>query len=123
MASQKGKSAKRFELLNRLWDEITETLPTSTHVAVLGCCYRHARVGGYFRVSTGRLARSTKVGQRQARRVLDDLERQGVIELVREHDGPIPRVYRITGKAANGDTHDPIKNLSTPRANGVTGGT
>lgn len=122
MEATKKKSAKRFEQLNRLADDITPTLPTSTHVAVLMLCYRHGRAGGTFRVSTSRLARSARISGRQARRVLDDLEGSGVIELLKEHQGPVPRLYRITGKVANGDTHDPIKILHAPRVNGDTHG-
>lgn len=109
MNGPKRKSTKRFEQLNRLVDDINPTLPTATHAAVLMTCFRHGGPGGGFRVSTARIARSTCISERQAKRVIDQLESCGVIELLQEHQGPIPRQYRITGRVANGDTHDTIK--------------
>jgi len=114
----KKKSERRFEQLNMIVDDIAPTLPTPSHVAILLCCFRHGRGAGYFRVSTNRLAKSSCIGKRQVQRVIDDFEKTGIIELVTEHQGPIPRTYRITFKRFNGDTHDTIKPHHPPQANG-----
>lgn len=114
MQPEKRKSHKRFEQLNELIDGITGTLPTPTHGMALMVCFRHGRPGGRFRVAIDRIADSAGISRRQAQRVLDDLERMGVVELLKEHQGPIPRLYRITGRRANGDTHDTIKKQAPP---------
>ncbi|MDV6034057.1 MAG: hypothetical protein F9B45_28980 [Phycisphaera sp. RhM] len=100
MPSPKRKSQKRFEQLNRIVDDIAPTLPSSTHTAVLLVCFRHARQGGAFRVSTRRIADAAGVTPRWVQKVLDDLEQLGVVTLCEEHKGPIPRQYRITGNVA-----------------------
>lgn len=104
--SGSGTTSVRFEQLNRLVDEISPQLPSSTHVAVLLCCYRHARRDGSFCISTTRLARSVVLGIRQVKRILRNLEKLKAIELVSEHQGPVPRRYRISGiveKAVDSD--------------------
>lgn len=119
MAEAKRKSARRFEQLNEIIDEIAPKLPGPSHVAVLLCCFRHGRGAGYFRVSTARLARSTTLQHRRVRYVMDELERMGVIEMITEHKGPIPRTYRIKLKGANGALQCHIKTKPAPRANGA----
>lgn len=109
MPAPKRKSQKRFEQLNQIIDDIAPTLPSPTHLAVLMICFRHGRQGGYFTVSTNRIAKSARLARRQTRRIIDDLETVGVIEMVSEHQGPIPRKYRITGRRANGVAQVPIK--------------
>ncbi len=110
----KRKSAMRFEQLNQIVDDIAPSLPTPAHVAVLFCCYRHARELGHFQVSTNRIAQSTKVSPRHARRIIDDLEQWKVIEMEREHNGPIPRQYRITGNRAIGTPMSPLDEKDHP---------
>lgn len=117
----KRKSQKRFEQLNHIVDNVAPTLKSASHVAVLLVCYRHAWTGGTFQISNRRIADSAGTTHRHARRVMDDLEAAGVIELVAEHQGPIPRRYRITGRSANGVSHVPIKAEHTPQANGDMG--
>jgi|SRR6056297_1908071 len=119
MQQPKKKSQKRFEQLNRIVDDIAPTLPTSTHVAALLVCFRHGRGAGFFRVSTRRLAKSIGVKVRQTKSILDDLEQAGVIVLTKEHQGPIPRTYRITFKPANGAAHCTNKPQPTPQLNGA----
>ena len=116
----KRKSQKRFEQLNHIVDNVAPTLASASHVAVMLICYRHAREGGTFQVSNRRIAHSAGVTERHVKRVMGDLESCGAIELQREHQGPIPRRYRITGRSANGDTHVPIKKDRTPQVNGDT---
>jgi len=118
--SPKRKSERRFAQLNQIVDEIAPTLPTASHVAVLLACYRHGRGAGFFRVSTARVAKSVRLSKRQTQRVLDDLERADVVTLVTEHSGPIPRTYKISFRAFNGDTHDTIKTKPTTHGNGDT---
>ncbi len=107
---EKGKSSKRFEQLNLIIDDIAPKLPTAAHVAVLVCCFRHGRGLGFFRVSTQRIAKSTKLQRRRVQYIMDDLERQGVVVLVAEHKGPIPRTYRIPFAMVNGALQCTIKN-------------
>lgn len=105
----------RFEQLNRITDMIGPTLPSASHVAVLHVAWRHAGPRGHFSVSTKMLARQCRLSNRQAGRLIDDLERLGVIKEVCDHKGPIPKRYQITGRAAaNGDTHDAIKSDIPP---------
>lgn len=111
---QKKKSDLRFAQLNLIADKIAPTLPTSAHVAVLFCCYRHARELGHFQVSTKRIARTTKISERHARRIIDDLERFKVIAIEREHQGPIARQYRITGEAVIGTPMSPLEDATHP---------
>lgn len=106
----KRKSSQRFEQLNRLVDNVAPSLPSPSHVAVAMVCYRHARENGAFQVSTKRIATSAAIHPRHARRILDDLEKWLVIEMTKDHTGPIPKRYRFTGRLANRDTHVPIKN-------------
>lgn len=110
----KRKSEMRFEQLNQLVDDIAPTLPTPAHVAVLFCCYRHARERGHFQVSTKRIADGARVSERHAKRLIDDLERFEVIEMEREHQGPIPRRYRITGNAAMVTPMSPLNEATHP---------
>ena len=110
----KRKSAMRFEQLNQLVDDIAPSLPQTAHVAVLFCCYRHARERGHFQVSARRIAEATKLSERHVKRVLDDLERGEVIEMVREHNGPIPKQYQITGNPFNSDTMSPLAVTNHP---------
>ncbi|KAA5543580.1 hypothetical protein FYK55_10215 [Roseiconus nitratireducens] len=104
----KRKSQRRFEQLNRIVDVIAPTLPTSTHVAVLLVCFRHARQGGAFQVSTRRIADAVNIKRRRAQYVLDELIELGVVAITEEHKGPIPRKHRITGEVANENTRPPI---------------
>jgi predicted ArsR family transcriptional regulator len=83
-------------------------LRNPTRVAVILVCYRHADENGEFEVSNKRIAKAVCLSERQAKRVLNDLERIGVLKLLKEHQGPIPRRYRITGKPANHDMGDTI---------------
>ncbi|MCO8121457.1 helix-turn-helix domain-containing protein [Stieleria sp. TO1_6] len=108
----KRKSQKRFEQLNRIIDDIAPTLPSASHLAVLLICFRHGRQAGFFRASTKRIAKSARLSERHVKRIINDLETAGVVRLEAEHNGPIPRSYRITGQTANGDTHVTIKEPS-----------
>ncbi|WP_420876874.1 helix-turn-helix domain-containing protein [Rosistilla oblonga] len=124
-SSPKRKSNRRFEQLNRLVDEVCPQLPGTSHVAILMVCWRHAREAGHFQASTKRIARSAGLKERQAKRIIDDLEAAGVIEMTKEHNGPVPRCYRITGKVPNGVAHDTNNIINArhhaPQANGVMG--
>ncbi|MEO1616828.1 MAG: hypothetical protein AAFV88_13310 [Planctomycetota bacterium] len=120
MQAPKRKSQKRWEQLNRIIDDVAPSLPSASHVAVLMICFRHGRQGGFFRVSTSRIAKSSKLSDRHVKRILDDLEKSGVISLEAEHKGPTPRTYRITGRAANGDAHVTNSTEPTPQVNGDT---
>jgi hypothetical protein len=104
VSNAKSKSQKRFEQLNRIVDRIAPTLQTPSQVAVLLVCYRHAFERGHFRVSIRRIADATRLSTRQVMRVMDQLRRLGVIDLLEEHRGPVPAQYRITGELANSDT-------------------
>ncbi len=122
MSTPKRKSQLRFEQLNRIADVIAQTLPTSTHVAVLMIAYRHAGPGGQFSVSTNRIADACRISDRWAKNVIDDLERLGVIVMLQDHKGPIPRRYKITGRAAaNGEVGFTNKDNPPPRSNGEVG--
>lgn len=114
MDKTKRKSQKRWEQFNRIVDVVAPSLPTSTHVAVLLCCFRHGRQGGYFRASTKRIAESAGLKKRQTQYILDELEQLGVITFISEHKGPIPRVYQVTFKPANGAAQCTIKRNSPP---------
>ena len=114
MDKPKRKSANRFAQLNQIADRIAPSLPTTAHVAVLFCCFRHARELGHFQVSTKRIAATARISERHARRIVDDLERLKVIKLEVEHQGPIARRYRITGACAMGTPMSPIDNTSHP---------
>lgn len=114
MHQSKRKSSERFEQLNLIVDEVAPKLPTPAHVAVLFCCFRHARERGHFQVSTRRIATSSKVSERHAKRIIDDLERLQVIAMEREHQGPIPRRYRITGRCAIVTPTSPINQTCHP---------
>lgn len=105
----KRKSHKRFEQLNQIVDAISPTLPTAAHVAVLFICYRHARENGRFQVSTKRIANSSTLSERHVKRIMDDLERLLVIRMETEHQGPVPRRYRITGQPAMVTSMSPIE--------------
>jgi len=96
----KRKSARRFEQLNLIVDTIAPTLKSASHVAVLMVCYRHADPNGRFRASKSRIALACNLSVRQTVRVMKDLEVAGVIVKERDHDGPIPQRYRITGETA-----------------------
>jgi hypothetical protein len=108
------RSYQRFQQFNCLVDSVAGQLPTPTHIAVMLCCFRHGREGGYFRVSTSRLAKSVGLRRRRVQAVLDDLQAAGVIELVSEHNGPVPRVYRFRFTEANGALQCAIRVPSPP---------
>lgn len=114
MDKPKRKSAKRFEQLNVIVDEVAPQLPTPTHLAVLLCCFRHGKGVGYFRASTDRLARTVGLKKRRIQDILDELQQMKVIDLVQEHKGPLPRVYRIGFYEANGALHCTIKKPDHP---------
>lgn len=103
----KRKSQKRFEQANDLCDRIGPSLPTPTHFAVLFVAWRHA-TNGRFRVSATQVSKAISGSTRNVRRVLDDLEQGGVITLMAEKKGTIPRTYKFSGKSFNekprGDT-------------------
>ncbi len=120
MSTPKRKSQLRFEQLNLIVDEVAPSLRSPSQVAVLVVCYRHASPSGKFGICTARIAKSSKLSHRQARRVLDELEALGVIKSLSDHVGPIAKQYRITGKRANGDMGDPIKHSRT-KVNGDMG--
>lgn len=96
VSSAKRKSSKRFEQINKLVDEISPQLKSPSQVAVLLVCWRHAR-DSCFQVSTRRIAKSVGLGWRQVTRIMDALELIGILVLVKESEGPIPKRYRITG--------------------------
>jgi hypothetical protein len=93
----KGKPSKRFEHVNDLVDRIAPTMPSAAYVAVLLVAWRHAR-NKHFRVSAKQFSTQACISLRQARYVLDDLERADVIHLVADRKGTLPKVYRFTGK-------------------------
>ncbi len=113
MATQKRKSQRRFEQFNRIVDVIGPTLPSSSHLSVLCVAWRHAMASGEFQVSTKRIAQSCRLSTRWVKAILDELELGEVISMTKEHQGPIPRRYKITGKAfpstANGEVEFTIK--------------
>jgi len=112
--SAKQKSDKRWKQFNHLIDTIATTLPSASHVAVVSTCFRHANEDGFFGVSTNRIARSTRLSKRHVQRILDELESSVVLRLVKEHQGPLPRRYKFTGRTANGDTHVAIRKKYPP---------
>ena len=95
MKRDKRRSDERWEQHNYLVDTINPRLKSSSYIAVLWVCFRNGRGLGYFRVSTERIARCALTSKRNVQRVLDAFEEYGLIELVEEHQGPIPRTYRI----------------------------
>lgn len=114
MHQAKRKSAKRFEQMNVLVDQVAPKLPTPAHTAVMLCCFRHGNPGGYFRASTERLAKSVGLKKRRIQDILDELEGMGVIRIVKEHQGPIPRVYRFGFLLVNGALQCTVKPTSPP---------
>lgn len=105
----KGKPSKRFEHVNDLVDRIAPTMPSSAYVAVLLVAWRHAR-NRHFRVSAKQFATQACISLRHARDVLDDLERNSVIQMVTERKGTLPRVYRFTGMTmASGELDAPLE--------------
>ena len=92
---KKEKSQERWIQHNYLVDEINPRLKNATYIAVLWACFRHGKGFGYFRASTARVARCARTSKRNARRIIDDFQQWGLIELIQEHQGPIPRTYRI----------------------------
>lgn len=117
MDKPRRKAAKRFEQLNVLVDHVGPHLPTPTHLAVLLVAFRHGRGNGYFRVSTERIAQSVNLKKRRVVDIIDDLQRLEVIQLVQAHQGPLPAIYRINFREANGALHCTIKQLNTPQIN------
>jgi hypothetical protein len=95
MKNGSKKNAQRWEQMNYLVDEIAPKLKNATYIAVLWVCFRNGKGFGYFRVSAVRIAKCARTSKRNVQRILDDLERWGVIELTTEHKGPIPRTYRF----------------------------
>lgn len=95
MKPTKKRSDQRWEQHNYLVDEINPKLKNATYIAVLWACFRNGRGLGYFRASSNRIAKCARTSKRSVQRILDDLERWKVIELIDEHKGPIPRTYRI----------------------------
>lgn len=93
--STKRNSDERWKQNNYLVDKISPQLKSSGYIAVLWACFRHGRGLGFFRVSTKRIAQSSLMGERYVRRILDDFEACGLIEVVKERQGTIPRTYRI----------------------------
>ncbi len=108
------KSARRFEQFNLLVDEVGPQLPTPAHLAVLLVAFRHGKGNGYFRVSTDRIAESVNLKKRRVVYILRELQKLEVIQLVKEHKGRIPRVYRINFREVNGALHCTIKNTMPP---------
>jgi hypothetical protein len=106
VTSSKAKSTKRFEQLNQIVDEIAQKLGSSAMIAILLTCFRHAMPNGCFRVSVERIAKSSGMKKRQGQRWMDELESLGVIELLKEKQGSIPRIYRINFSYRHGVTHD-----------------
>ena len=94
----KATSAKRFEQLNDLVDNVIQQLPTPTHGLVLVVCWRHANRNRQFRISHGRIAESIKVSRRSAIRIMKSLESVGVIKLIAKGGGTQASTYEITGK-------------------------
>jgi hypothetical protein len=107
----KRKSQKRFEQANELVDRIAPTLPSPAYVAVVFVAWRHAH-GRTFSVSVPRLAKGSCCSIRHVRTMLDNMEFAGVIRLVKEKRGTIPRTYQFTGnefnKSARGELIAPL---------------
>lgn len=95
MKRNKRQSDERWEQHNYLVDKINPKLKSSSYIAVLWVCFRNGRGLGYFRASTNRIARCALTSKRNVQRALDAFEEYKLIELVEEHQGPIPRTYRI----------------------------
>ncbi len=93
----KRKSRTRFQHCNTIVDEILPTLPNTTQAAALFVMFRHANEQALFRLSVNRLAKTLRIHRRTAQRTLDELEAGGVIKIVKERQGTIPRQYKITG--------------------------
>lgn len=96
-ATNRTKAGKRFYQLNHLVDHVGPHLPGVSHLAVLLVCFRHAHASK-FSVSVARIANSTRLSKRHVKRILRELESIGTIIMLNEHRGPIPRLYRITGR-------------------------
>lgn len=106
----KRQSDKRFEQLNALCDRYIQTLPKYSHRVAILVMWRHANnpylrkdFGPFaFKISKRNLARSIGSDVRDAKKLIDELCAMGVIELVRERRGTIPRIYKLTWKSPSG---------------------
>jgi hypothetical protein len=110
----KRKSAKRFEQVNLLCDQVVRNLDTPLHALVLLIGWRHANERCVFRKSANELAKFAGVSKRHMQNVLDDLIKAGAIKVVKERQGTIPTSYLITGKPRplRGEPHfTPKENL------------
>ncbi len=84
--------------------------------------WRHAH-GRYFSVSSRQFARAIQTSHRHVVRLLDELERHGVIVLKKERRGTIPRTYAFTGKAFNETPSGDMVSPLTQNASGDMGDT
>ena len=107
MIGKKRKSHMRFEQVNHLVDKVLPTLPGQIEGLVLMVGWRHANIKFQFRKSLSELAQTCGISKRHMQRVLERMEKGGVIKTVSPPRGSIPRVYQITGRlwSPTGDTH------------------
>jgi hypothetical protein len=106
----KRRSEMRWEQGRLLVEQITPTLPSSSHVAVLLYCWFRARGRDcVFSESAEQIGEATKVSKRHVVRVLGELEAGQVLKTVQQSKGRGNLCRRmITGKPfVKGDTMSP----------------
>lgn len=97
----KSKSNSRFKQLNAIVDKLIRRLPKG-HALVVIVAFRHADPDKFFSVSVKQFSETLAIHPRTARRILDDLILWGVVEVISERKGTIPRKLRLTGRAPSG---------------------
>lgn len=113
MTSKKNKSDMRWEQGRRLYEAVTSTLPTPSHVTVLMFCWFHAQGPQCeFNAAYCQIAESTTLSYERVRKIMCDLVDGGVIKTI---EGSAGRGYApkriITGKPYTKKvvTHDHLK--------------
>ncbi len=96
----KARNAMRWEQGRKIVEEITPTLPTPAHVAVLLYCWFRGRGRDcQFSEACSQVATATKLSERSVKRILQDLEQGGVIKTTDKGAGRGNTSRRIvTGK-------------------------
>jgi hypothetical protein len=96
----KRESQMRWQQARHLYNSVSPSLPTSSHVAVLMYCWFHARGENCeFNVAHCQVANATKLSYERARKIMAELVAGNVVVTVAASKG---RGYaphrRITGK-------------------------
>lgn len=95
MTGKRKKSDQRWHQFNYLMDEVIPRLKNNTAAVVLLTCFRYGRGPGIFRSSVRTLAKASRTSISRVREHLDRFVRDGLLELLEERKGTIPRTYRI----------------------------